>query len=125
MDKEGAEERAKKADEIKERYGGAIVNSCSDLYLQEPKAIGVAVVYFDCGCLALQGFDESAEAVGSPKILGDKESCSTSHGTAGMSVNAIYKSVVWKDSQKEFDRKYGNQKRIEIASKLFPPPAEA
>jgi hypothetical protein len=125
VDEASAEERAKKADEIKERYGDAIVDSCSKVYLEEPKAIGVALVYFACGCLALQGFDENAEVVGRPKILGDRESCSISHGTAEESLDAIYKNVVWKDSQAEFDRKYGNQERVEIASKLFPPPAQA
>ena len=124
MDETSPEERAKRAAEIKERYGDALVNMCSEVYLEEPTTIGVALVCFDCGCLALQGFDENAEVVGMPRVLGDKESCTIPHGTAGMPGKAIYKSVVWKDSQAEFDGKYGNKKRIEIASKLFPPPAQ-
>jgi hypothetical protein len=36
----------------------------------------------------------------------------------------VYNSILWKDTPEEFDHKFGNEKRIEIASKLFPPPPE-
>ena len=125
MDENRAEERLKKATEIRERYGDAIVDSCTDLYLEEPTTIGVALQYLDCGCLTLQGFDENAEVVGILKFLGNKESCTIPHTAGEVSGDAIiHKSVVWKDSQEEFDRRYGNIKRIEIANKLFPPPVK-
>jgi hypothetical protein len=124
VDENRAEESLNKATEIRERYGDAIVDGCIDLYHEEPTAIGVALHYYDCGCLTLQGFDENAGVVGILKVLGDKESCTISHTAGEVSGNAIYKSVVWKDSQEEFDRRYGNIKRIEIANKLFPPPVK-
>ena len=64
--------------------------------------------------------------IGDSKILETGDPCSVDHSVSLESViqAAAYNSILWKDDPEEFDRKYGNEKRIDIASKLFPPPPE-
>lgn len=118
------EERAKIAAELEEVHGQIIVNSTKKLYKKEPEAIGTTLTYLDCGCLVLQPFDERGDLIGDSKILETRDPCCVDHSVSLESIiqAAAYNSILWKDEPEEFDRKYGNDKRIEIASKLFPPP---
>lgn len=120
------EERAKIAAELAERYGQDIATSSSELYMEEPAVIGVALAYLDCGCILLSGFEESGNFVGGPKTFATRDFCSGDHTRSldGITQAAVYNSILWKETQEEFDRKYGNEKRIEIATKLFPPQVE-
>ena len=123
MKKLTSEERAKIADELEEVHGQIIVDSASESYEQEPAAIGTTLTYLDCGCLVLWPFDESGDIIGDSKILETGEPCLVDHRVSFESLiqAAAYNSIFWKDDPEEFDRKYGNEKRIDIASKLFPP----
>lgn len=120
------EERAKIAAELEELHGQMIANSTSESYEKEPAAIGATLTYLDCGCLVLRPFDEHGDIIGDSKILETGDPCSVDHSVSLESViqAAAYHSILWKDDSEEFDRKYGNEKRIDIASKLFPPPPE-
>ena len=116
------EERSKIAAELEDLHGKAIGAACSDVYTDEPATIGVALIYLDCGCVLLRGFDQSGDIVGDLKILATKDSCSIDHKERvdKFAKSAIYRSIFWKDAPEEFDRKYGNETRIDIARKLFP-----
>lgn len=117
------EERSKIAAELENIHGQTIAAACSELYADEPATIGVALIYLDCGCVLLRGFDKSGDIVGDLKILATKDSCSIDHKERvdKSATSAIYRSIFWKDAPEEFDRKYGNETRIDIAKKLFPP----
>ena len=117
------EERAKIAAELEERHGQIIANSTKESYEREPAAIGTTLTCLDCGCLVLRPFDEHGELIGDSKILETGDPCSVDHSVSLESViqAAAYNSILWKDTPEDFDRKYGNEKRIDIASKLFPP----
>ena len=120
------EERAKIAAELEELHGQIIANTAKESYEKEPAAIGTTLTCLDCGCLVLRPFDEHGELIGDIKILETGDPCSVNHSVSLESViqAAAYNSILWKDTPEEFDRKYGNEKRIDIASKLFPPPVE-
>ena len=119
-------EREEIAAELKELHGAEIEVSIGELYREELAAIGVALSYFDCGCVLLHCFDEKGELIGNPKTLESLDSCPINHtkGSEKIGEAAVYKSIFWRDPSEEFDRKYGNEKRIDIASKLFPPRAQ-
>ena len=121
-----SEERAKMAAELEELHGQIIANSTSESYEKEPGAIGTTLTYLDCGCLVLRPFDERGDIIGDSKILETGDPCSVDHSVSLESViqAAAYNSILWKDDPEEFDLKYGNEKRIDIASKVFPPPPE-
>ena len=118
--------RDKMGADLEKRHGEAIVVNSDALYAEESSAIGIAVLFLDCDCVVLRGFEEDGEVVGNPRILRKNNSCGSDHAQAlnGLSEIVVHRSIRWKDSQEEFDRKYGNEKRIELASKLFPPQAE-
>jgi hypothetical protein len=120
------EEREKIAAELEELLGPEIEDSIGELYGEEPAAIGVALSYLDCGCVFLRCFDQSGELIGNLKILETRDSCPTGHtnNLEEIGQTAVYNSIFWRDSREEFDHKYGNEKRMDIASKLFPPPLE-
>jgi hypothetical protein len=120
------EERAKIAAELEELHGQIIANSTRESYEKEPAAIGTTLTYLDCGCLVLRPFDERGDLIGESKILETGDPCSVDHSVSLESViqAAAYNSILWKDDPEEFDRKYGNEKRIDIAGRLFPPPVE-
>lgn len=118
-----SEERAKIAAELEELHGQIIANSTSESYEKEPAAIGTTLTYLDCGCLVLRPFDEGGDIIGDSEILETGDPCSVDHSVSLESIiqAAAYNSILWKDDPEEFDRKYGNEKRIDIANKLFPP----
>ena len=120
------EERSKIAAELEDLHGQTIAAACSDLYRDEPVTIGVALIYLDCGCVLLRGFEKSGDIVGDLKILATKDSCNIDHkeGVGEFAISATYRSILWKDSPEKFDRKYGNETRMDIARKLFPPQPE-
>ena len=120
------EERAKIAAELEELHGQIIAKSTRESYEKEPAAIGTTLTCLDCGCLVLRTFDERGDLIGDSKILETGDPCSLDHSVSLESViqAAAYNSILWKDAPEEFDRKYGNEKRIDIASKLFPPTPE-
>ena len=120
------EERERIAAELEELHGQVIATSTGESYEKEPAAIGTTLTYLDCGCLVLWPFDESGDIIGDSKILETGDPCSVDHSVSFESLiqAAAYNSILWKDEPEEFDRKYGNEKRIDIASKLFPPPVE-
>ena len=117
------EKRARIAAKLEELHGQIIANSTKESYEKEPEAIGTTLTYLDCGCLVLWPFDESGDIIGDSKILETGDPCSVDHSVSFESLiqAAAYNSILWKDEPEEFDRKYGNEKRIDIASKLFPP----
>jgi hypothetical protein len=121
-----SEERAKITADLTELHGQTIASSTSELHEKEPAAIGTTLTYLDCGCVVLRPFDESGDIIGDTKILETGDPCSVDHTVSLESViqAAAYNSILWKDAPEEFDRKYGNEKRMDIASKLFPPPSE-
>lgn len=121
-----SEERSKIAAELEDLHGQVIAAALSELYTDEPATIGVALVYLGCGCVLLRGFEKSGDIVGDPKILVTTDECNKDHNEEvdKLSESVIYASIFWKDAPEEFDGKYGNEKRIEIASKLFPPQQE-
>ena len=116
------EEREKIAIELEERHGEAIKAASRKAYDKEPAAIGIALTCFDCGCLLLRSFDESGDIIGDPALLDVDDSCTVDHLKAleDPIQTGAYNSILWKDTPEEFDRKYGNEKRIDIATKLFP-----
>ena len=120
------EEREKIAADLEELLGPEIEDTIGGLYGEEPAAIGAALSYLDCGCVFLRCFDQSGELIGNLKILETRDICPTDHTKNFEEIDqtAAYNSIFWKDSNEEFDRKYGNEKRMDIASKLFPPPLE-
>lgn len=126
MNESTMEKRQKIAAELAERHGKSIEASSSELYEDEPAAIGIAVTYFACGCVLLRCFDEGGDIIGAPRTIGSKTSCALDHieKLKDDSEAAVYNSILWKEPQEEFDRKYGNEKRIVIAHKLFPPSQE-
>jgi hypothetical protein len=121
-----SDERAKITADLAELHGQIIANNTSELYEKEPAAIGTTLTYLDCGCVVLRPFDEHGDIVEGTKILETGDPCSVDHSVSLESViqAAAYNSILWKDAPEEFDRKYGNEKRIDIAGKLFPPPVE-
>ena len=121
------EDRAKIAAQLEREHGRTIKAACNQFYMQEPTVIGIALAYLACGCILLRGFDEGGKIVGDPKITVTADSCIIDHTRRlnDISETPIYNHILWKDSQEEFDRKYGNEKRIDIAAKLFPPPADS
>ena len=121
-----SEEREKIGTELEERHGEAIRVLSKEVYQKEPRAIGMAITYFDCGCVLLRAFDESADITGDPGVIESADSCKTDHIKAvkhGSEAGA-YQAILWKDTPEEFDRKFGNEQRIIIARKLFPPQEE-
>ncbi len=120
------ENRAKMAAELEKEHGQTIEAISSELYMEKPGVIGIAVAYLNCGCILLRGFDEDGDIVGNPKNIATLDSCTAHHPRSlnGITETAIYNSILWKDSHEEFDRKYGNEKRMDIAIKLFPLPAK-
>jgi hypothetical protein len=121
-----SEERKKIEGELQERHGDAIKVLSRQLYEKEPTAIGIALSYLDCGCVGLRGFDERGEITGDSKTIESNDSCNIDHAATtkeGYQIG-VYNTIFWKDSQEEFDRKYGNEQRIIIANKLFPPQEE-
>ena len=121
-----SEEREKIRAELEELHGEAIRVSSREVYEKEPAAIGVALTYLDCGCVLLRGFDKSGDIAGAPGIIESADYCTVDHAKTlerGYQAGA-YNSILWKDTPEEFDRKYGNEERITIASKLFPSPEE-
>jgi hypothetical protein len=121
-----SEEREKMGAELEERHGEALRLLSTEVYRKEPRAIGVAVTYFDCGCVLLRGFDERADVTGDPGVIESADSCNIDHAKALKhdSQAVAYQAILWKDTPEEFDRKYGNEQRIIIARKLFPPQEE-
>jgi hypothetical protein len=117
-----SDERAKITADLAELHGQIIANNTSELYEKEPAAIGTTLTYLDCGCVVLRPFDEHGDIVEGTKILETRDPCSVSLESVIQA--AAYNSILWKDAPEEFDRKYGNEKRIDIAGKLFPPPVE-
>jgi hypothetical protein len=116
------EERERVGAELEEKHGEAIGVLSSELYEKEPRAIGMTLSYFGCGCVLLRGFDDSAEITGDPWIIESADSCKVNHAKTlkhGFQPGA-YNAILWRDTPEEFDRKYGNERRIIIASKLFP-----
>ena len=121
-----SEEREKIGDELEEQYGEAISALSRELYDKESATIGIALTYLDCGCLLLRGFDKSGNVTGDPGTIESASSCNVDHAKTlkqGFHPGA-YNAIFWKDTPEEFDRKYGNQERIIIANKLFPPQEE-
>ena len=121
-----SEERAKIAADLEELHGQIIAESTSELYEKQPATIGTTLTYLDCGCVVLRPFDERGDIIGDSKILETEKPCSVDHTVSLESViqAAAYNAILWRDDPEEFDRKYGNEKRIDIASKLFPPTPE-
>ena len=120
------EEREKMGAELEQRHGEAIRVLSIEVYQKEPRAIGMAVTYFACGCVLLRGFDESADITGDPGLIESADSCNIDHAKPSRhgSQAGAYQAILWKDTPEEFDRKYGNEQRIIIARKLFPPQEE-
>ena len=120
------EERERIAAELEELIGPEIEENIAELYEEESAAIGVALSFLDCGCLFLCCFNQKGEFIGNIKMIESRDSCTAYHprNAAKISQAAVYNSIFWKDAREEFDRKYGNENRIDIASKLFPPPPE-
>ena len=120
------EERERIAAELKKSLGLKIEDSIAELYKEEEQTIGVALSYLDCGCLFLCGFSQIGEFIGNIKTLESTNSCPAYHpkNIEKLGQAAVYNAIFWKDSSEEFDRKYGNERRIDIAGKLFPPPLE-
>ena len=121
------EEREKIATELEERHGEAIEAVSREAFANEPAAIGIALTYLDCGCLLLRCFDESGDIIGESAIVDSESSCTVDHlkTPEDSSHTGAYNSILWKETKEEFDRKHGNEKRIDIASKLFPPKVDA
>ena len=121
-----SEEREKMGAELEERHGEALRLLSTEVYQKEPRAIGVAVTYFDCGCVLLRGFDERADVTAHPGVIESADSCNIDHAKALKrdSQAVADQAILWKDTPEEFDRKYGNEQRIIIARKLFPPQEE-
>ena len=119
-----SEEREKIGAELEEQHGEAIRVLSRELYEKEVATIGIALTYLDCGCVLLRGFDKSGDITGDPGIIESASSCNVDHAkTLEQAIHAgAYSTILWKDTPEEFDRKYGNEERIIIASKLFPPP---
>ena len=117
-----SEEREKIGTELEERHGEAIRVLSKEVYQKEPRAIGMAITYFDCGCVLLRAFDESADITGDPGVIESADSCKTDHAKTFKhgSEPGAYQAILWKDTPEEFDRKFGNEQRIIIARKLFP-----
>jgi hypothetical protein len=122
MTEASLEERGKKASKLETRHGKNIVASSAELYRENAEAIGIALEYLDCDCVVLRPFDQNGDIVTDVRVLRDEDSCQADHSgsSEGKPETTVYKNILWKDSPEEFDRKYGNDKRIEIASKLFP-----
>ncbi|UCG20633.1 MAG: hypothetical protein JSU80_13085 [Deltaproteobacteria bacterium] len=121
-----SEEREKIGAELEEQHGEAIRVWSRELYEKEGATIGIALTYLDCGCVLLRGFDKSGDTTGDPGIIESASSCNVDHvKTLEQAFHAgAYSTILWKDTPEEFDRKYGNEERINIASKLFPPREE-
>jgi hypothetical protein len=120
------EEREKIGAQLEEQHGAAIRVLSRELYKKDAATIGIALTCFDCGCVLLRGFDESADIMGDPQIIQNEYSCTVDHAkTLGRATQVgVYNTILWKDTPEEFDRKHGNEQRIIIASKLFPPQEE-
>lgn len=118
-----SEEREKIASELEERHGEALRLIGRELYEKEPATIGMALSYLDCGCVLLRGFDKRGDITSYHWIIDSGDSCTVDHARTGKQdfQAGAYYSILWKDSPEEFDRKYGNEKRIIIARRLFPP----
>jgi hypothetical protein len=126
MEEMTSRERERIEAELQQRHGDAISALSSEVYEKEPGAIGIALRYFDCGCVLLWGFDKSGEIAGDPGVIVSADSCGKDHVKVfkhGHEAGA-YNAIHWKDTPEEFDRKFGNEQRIIIASRLFPPGAE-
>lgn len=120
------EERERIGALLEERHGEAIRALSRELYDKEGATIGIALTYLDCGCLLLRGFDKSGDITGDPRTIESADSCNLDHAKTvkqGFQFGA-YNTIFWKDTPEDFDRKYGNQERITIANKLFPPQEE-
>ena len=126
MNEMTSEEREKIGAKLEELHGEAIRVFSREVYEKEPAAIGIALSYFDCGCVLLRGFDKNGDMVGDPGVIESADSCSKDHVRVfkhGHEAGA-YNTIHWKDTPEEFDRKFGNKQRIIIASRLFPPREE-
>jgi hypothetical protein len=118
-----SKQRQEIAEELEKTHGQSIASVTSEMYENEPGAIGTALTYFVCGCVLLRCFDESGDIIGAFRIIPSQNSCGIDHTNKveGGSHGAVYKSVLWRMAQEEFDRIYGNDHRVIIAHKLFPP----
>jgi hypothetical protein len=121
-----SQEREKIEAELQERHGDAIMALSREVYEKEPAAIGIAISYFDCRCVLLWGFDKSGDIAGDPEVIDSADSCSKNHVKVFKKGHgaAAYNAIQWKDTPEEFDRKFGNEQRVIIASRLFPPREE-
>jgi hypothetical protein len=121
-----SQEREKIEAELQERHGDAIMALSREVYEKEPAAIGIAISYFDCRCVLLWGFDKSGDIAGDPEVIDSADSCSKNHVKVFKKGHgaAAYNAIHWKDTPEEFDRKFGNEQRVIIASRLFPPREE-
>jgi hypothetical protein len=119
-------EREKIRVKLEEEHGETLKVLSNEMYEKENAAIGMALIYLECGCVLLRGFDERGEITGDPGIIESADSCNIDHAKTmkqGLQPG-VYNTILWKDTQEEFDRKYGNEQRIIIASKIFPPQEE-
>jgi hypothetical protein len=116
-------ERQQIADELEKRHGTSIEAATTEMYEKEPGAIGTALTYFACGCVLLRCFDDSGDTITTPRVVADENSCDVDHinNVEGTHHAAIYNSILWNVDQEQFDRTYGNEHRIIIARRLFPP----
>jgi len=121
-----SEEREKIGAWLEEQHGETIRVLSREVYEKEVAVIGIALTYLECGCVLLRGFDKKADITGDPGIIESADSCNIDHAKTmkhGFQTG-VYNTILWKDTQEEFDRKYGNQERIILANKLFPPQEE-
>jgi hypothetical protein len=126
MKERTGQERERIKAELDERHGDAIGALSRQVYEKEPAAIGIALSYFDCGCVLLRGFDKSGDMAGDPRVIESADSCSKDHVKLFKHRHeaGTYNVIHWKDTPEEFDRTFGNEQRIIIANKLFPPREE-
>jgi hypothetical protein len=120
------EEKTKIATELENRYEQSIASNCDDLYREQPAAIGVALACLSCECLLLRAFDQDGTVISEPRILKEGNACGIDHANSlnGITESTIYGNILWRDTTDEFDRKFGNEKRVDLAGKLFPPQVE-
>ncbi|MBW1981179.1 MAG: hypothetical protein JRJ12_08145 [Deltaproteobacteria bacterium] len=116
-------ERQQKEAELRAKHGKTLLAGTRQLYEAYPAAVGVAVLFLECSCLVLRPFDQNGRIVGEARLFALPGHCSADHlSTLDEAMqSAPYKALLWRDQPEEFDQKYGNDRRVEIASKLFPP----
>jgi hypothetical protein len=100
MEEITGQERERIEAELEERHGDAIGALSREVYEKEPAAIGIALSYFDCGCVLLRGFDKSGDMAGDPGVIESTDSCSKDHVKVfnyGHEAGA-YNAIHWKDT---------------------------